>query len=660
MCGIAGVFTLAGRPTVDDAVAVLRMLDAQAHRGPDDWGLLVPEAIASAPNFRSHLRSGGEARLRTYAASADGPGAVLGARRLAILDLSPRAAMPMGTADGRLWITYNGETYNFGELREELETRGEPFHSDSDTEVVLRGCEAWGDRAVSRLRGMFAFAVFESRPAPRLLLARDRFGIKPLYYYRDRERLIFASEVRALLRSGLVPDEPNPEALTRFLQLGSVPSPQTTVKDVLSLPAACTLVADSAGLVVRPYWELSSHLAPTTPHPSGVAREEAVAGTRELLEDTVRRHLASDVPLGVFLSGGIDSSALVAVASRLRGRRLTTLSVVFDEPHWSEARYARQVAERFGTDHREVALSSREVFDALPEVFAAMDEPTVDGVNAYFVSRAARQAGLTVVLSGTGGDEVFLGYAHLRRARLLDRARVGLGLLPRWIRRSAIALGQWGGRAAGRLGADRLAYLEEPTAEGAYLLVRGLFSPRQIAKLFGTDERELQALGPLSPAAGRLGSQPLLDSLTALEFDHYLQNQLLKDTDVMSMAHSVEARVPYLDHRLVEHVLGLPAAFRRDGARPKALLLDAVGDDLPREVWDRPKMGFTFPFEPWLRQRAAELQRACLEQKALQPAAVEAVWREFSAGRLHWSRPWALFVLSQFESSRRTAIACAS
>lgn len=660
MCGIAGIFTLASRPSADDAAAVLRMLDAQPHRGPDGRGLLVPETLAAAPAFRARLCGGSDGHVRSYRAAADEPGAVLGARRLAILDLSPRASMPMGTTDGRLWITYNGETYNYRELREEIETLGDPFQSDSDTEAILRGCEAWGDRAVARLRGMFAFAVFESRPVPRLLLARDRFGIKPLYYYRDRERLIFASEVRALLRSGLVPDEPNAEAVTRFLQIGSVPAPHTTVKDVMVLPAGWTLVADPAGLAARPYWELSAHLARPAGRPSRAAREEAVASTRALLEDTVRRHLVSDVPLGVFLSGGIDSSALVAVASRFRGRPLTTLSVAFDEPAWSEARYARLVAGRLGTDHREVVLGSRDLLDGLPPFFAAMDEPTVDGVNAYFVSRAARRAGLTVVLSGTGGDEVFLGYGHLRQARSLDRARMGLGLLPGWMRRAAIALAGRGLRAAGRRGTDRLRYLEEATPEGAYLLIRGLFSPSQIANLLGIDQRELRALGPLSTAGERLRARPLLDSLTALEFDHYLQNQLLKDTDVMSMAHSVEARVPYLDHLLVEHVLGLPAALRLDAGRPKALLLDAVGGDLPREVWDRPKMGFTLPFEPWLRQHGEDLQRACLEHKALQPAAVETVWRQFRAGRLHWSRPWALFVLSQFESSRRRAVACAS
>jgi len=337
-------------------------------------------------------------------------------------------------------------------------------------------------------------------------------------------------------------------------------------------------------------------------------------------------------------------------ASRGGRARLTTLSIGFEEAAWDEGRCARLVAERCRTDHREVMLRSRDLFEGLPGFFAAMDEPTVDGANAYFISRAARAAGLTVVLSGAGGDEVFLGYGHFRRARLLGLARAALGLLPPAAHRTAVALLQQGGRWSGRRGHDRIAYLERPTAESAYLLFRGLFAPRQIAELLGAEQRELDALGSPWPGLGGSGAGGTLDAFVALDFGHYLQNQLLKDTDVMSMAHSVEVRVPFLDHPLVEHVLALPRAWRLERGRPKALLLDALGDALPQEVWDRPKMGFTFPFESWLRERADELERRCLEPKLLRPAAVGAVWRQFRAGRVHWSRPWSLLVLAQFGS----------
>jgi asparagine synthase (glutamine-hydrolysing) len=315
------------------------------------------------------------------------------------------------------------------------------------------------------------------------------------------------------------------------------------------------------------------------------------------------------------------------------------------------------MAARYRTDHREVMLKSRDLFENLPSFFSAMDEPSVDGVNTYFIAGAAREAGLTVVLSGTGGDEVFLGYDHLRKTRAVDGVRHALRSSPRWLRRGVIRgatrVGHWRRQA----GVEKLGYLERPTAENTYLLFRGLFGPREIVELLGMEERELLAVGPLSPAAAETHPRSLLDSFTALEFQHYLQSQLLKDTDVMSMVHSVEARVPYLDHPLVEHVLGVPNELKLDAGRPKPLLLDALGPDLPREIWDRPKMGFTVPFSVWLKQRAEELQAASLERKLLKTTAVEDVWRRFKAGRLHWSRAWALVVLARFDVGRERALA---
>ena len=305
MCGIAGIFRLTGRPRTLDGAAVLRMMDAQFHRGPDDWGILAPDSLAADPGFRSLVEARGPDHLHTYSHAGSEPGAVLGTRRLCILDLSTRGRMPMGSADGRLWVAHNGEIYNHGELRAELAGHGGPFHSATDTEAILRAHQAWGEEALARFRGMFAFALFEAIPRPRLLLARDRLGIKPLYYYRDRERLVFASEVRALLRSGLVPDEAHPEAVVRFLQLGSVPVPQTTVRDVMALGAGHVLVVDGDGAAMRRYWDLSAHRRRgrdgAAPGAGG-----AIAGTRELLEESIRLHLLSDVPLGIFLSGGMD------------------------------------------------------------------------------------------------------------------------------------------------------------------------------------------------------------------------------------------------------------------------------------------------------------------------------------------------------------------
>ena len=657
MCGIAGIFRLSGRPAAEDAAAVLRMMDAQIHRGPDDWGILAPGSLAADPGFRSLVESRGSDHLRLYPHIGPGPSAILGTRRLSILDLSQRGRMPMGSADGRLWIAHNGEIYNYRELRAELDGRGASFHSETDTEAVLRGYAAWDEAVLPRLRGMFALALFEAGPRPRLLLARDRFGIKPLYYHQDRERLVFASEVRALLQSGMVPDEADMEALARFLQLGSVPMPKTTVRDVAALPTGHSLIVDAQGAGLRPYWDLSAHSWQRAQAGDSVSSAEAAAATRTLLEESIRLHLVSDVPLGVFLSGGIDSSGLVALASRLGGAPVSTLSVAFEEAAYSEASYARMVATRYGTTHHEVVLRAHDLFDGMPRIFAAMDEPTVDGVNTYFVSEAAKRAGLRVVLSGTGGDELFFGYGHFRRGKSLDRIRRFLAAVPVQARWGLIQAARYSRVAVGRSGLDRLEYLEQPSLDNLYLMVRGLFGPRQVQDLLGVGEREFEVWGPPWPPLDQSRAGGMLGAFGLLEFTHYLQNQRLKDTDVMSMAHSVEARVPYLDHRLVEYVAGLPSAVKLDGDRPKPLLLDALGDALPREVWNRPKMGFTFPFGPWMRQRAFDLKAISASSTWLEQSAVEAIWEAYRAGRLHWSRPWALVVLAAFEACRKTAAA---
>ena len=655
MCGLAGLMRLDGRVTVEDVGAVLRMLDAQDHRGPDDWGLLLPDAAARSRELGPLLGRHDPAHVMTYPVERSSATTVLGVRRLAILDRSPRGRMPMGSANRRGWLAYNGETYNYRELRAELGP-AESFSSGSDTEVLLRAFDTWGEAALARLRGMFGLAYFQAGPTPTLLLARDRFGIKPLYWHEDRRRVLFASEVTAIVRGGLVPDEASGEALARFLEWGSVPSPLTTVKDVRALPPGHILKISSRGARVERYWDLDGAVeAARRAAPRAAA--DAVVATRERLEESVRLHLVSDVPLGVFLSGGIDSSALAALAAEGRPQPLTTLSVAFEERALSEAAYARRMAARVGADHHEVLLRAPDVFADLGAFFAAMDQPTVDGLNTWCIARAAREAGLTVVLSGLGGDEVFWGYDHLRRTAALGLARAVMAALPAAVRRGVTRLGPMAGALLARPGLDRLTALEAPTPPGVYHLVRGLFPRATVRDLLGASEGDLEAAAPALTGDARAGAGDLREALTRLEFSHYLGDQLLRDTDVMGMAHSIEARVPYLDHRLVETVLGLPAALKLDRARPKPLLLDALGDRLPREIWDRPKMGFTFPMAAWMRERAPELERLCLEDKRLQRSAVEAVWSAFAAGRSHWSRPWALLVLARFGPDRRERLA---
>jgi len=640
VCGIAGIYKGDSRTTPDDLAAVRRMMNAQAHRGPDGKGLFRDERV------------------------------VLGHRRLSIIDRSDAGRQPMSNdvcvecrrGHGTIWVSYDGGIYNFQSLRDELINHGHLFRSKTDAEVLLHGYRQWGmDGLLSRLRGTFAFALYDPLPGnptnptnstnptnpinPILFLAKDRFGIKPLYYHRDGEHLVFASEVRALMKSGLIPDEKNVEALVRFLQLGSVPVPLTTVKNVLDLPAGHYLAVNENGAELKRYWDLSGSLHPSPTLSAHL--NKVISSTRSLLEESVRLHMISDVPLGLFLSGGTDSSALAALAVRFHYRPLTTLSVVFDEQDYNEGGYARMVARKFGTDHHEIRLHGRDFINEIPGIFGAMDQPTVDGVNSYFVSKAAKAAGLTVVLSGAGGDEVFLGHGHFKKTRGLERARRFLKLMPRWIRRGLIQSIIRAGFPRNAAGRDRLAYLESPSNQNCYLLFRGLFAPWRIQELLGIGEREFERLTQ-SPNLHSISpqSQNLLHSFTVYEFNHYLQNRLLRDIDVMSMAHSVETRVPFLDHPLVEYVAALPSKITLGKKINKPLLIKALGRTLPKKIWDRPKLDFAFPIGEWMKGRADELMAMSLEQKLFDRKAVENIWKEFNLGRAHWSRPWAMIVAS--------------
>jgi asparagine synthase (glutamine-hydrolysing) len=641
--------------TSDDLTAARQMLAVQIHRGPDGEGLVAVGEMSD--ELTELLPTTSRVSLAHVSSSV-----VLGHRRLAIIDLSDAGRQPLSNEDGTVWLTYNGEVYNYRALREDLVHAGHRFTSHTDSEVVVHGYEEWGiEGLLARLCGMFAFALYDARndrskgraQTTRLILARDRFGIKPLYYSHYAEGLLFASEVRALLAAGVISDETDPHAVMRFLQLGSVPVPLTTAKYVRALPAGQYLVADHEDTKLCSYWRLSEVL--TRASEPSVCQSEAVVinETRTLLDEAIGSHLLSDVPLGAFLSGGIDSSSLVALAARRQQSPLATLSVSFFEAAYDESPYAQRVAAQYHTIHRELLLHSTECFSALPDIMEAMDQPSADGVNTYFVAKAARQLGLTVALSGIGGDEVFLGYDHLKHTPLWGSALTMLRQLPRWARHTVLATGARVGVSLGQAGAEKLHYLTIPSDEHLYLLLRGLFTRRQIQDLLGIGEHEVTDIAPLSPLESSDTSQPLGVTLALLEFHVYLQSQLLRDADCMGMAHGLEIRVPFLDHHLVEYVLGLPLTLKRCRGMNKPLLVRALGEALPRSVWDRPKQGFTFPFAQWLRQHEEEFRVRTKESQIFVKPAVENVWRDFYAGRLHWSRPWALLVLSHFTARER-------
>lgn len=598
MCGIGGIYNIVSEGIVSREHmldALTRLNQTQIHRGPDDGG--------------HWLASDGRVGFSH--------------RRLSIIDMSSAGHQPMCNEDGTIWLTYNGEIYNFQSLRAELENLGHTFHSHTDTEVVIHAYEEWGPDSFLRFRGMFAFALWDGR-LQRLYLVKDRFGIKPLYYFLDQDKLTFASEVRALAASGVFIPELNHDALVAFLLLGFVPIPLTTLKKVQALPAGHYLVVENGqGRLVK-YFDIWTHSA----------REKTALSSQallSLLRESVELHLISDAPIGVFLSGGIDSSALVALGANAHKSRLTTLSITFAEAAYSEERYQRLIAERYRTDHREFQVSAEICSENLPQVFAAMDQPTIDGINSYFVALMAKRAGLKAVLSGTGGDEVFCGYPHFHRTGLL-------ALLPRFS-----TLVRFTPQAAFQALPDRwrkLAFLGLRGTWGVYLALRGLFTPLEVARLTGDTLAHVQAVArSLDPGAP--GGHPI-DRLSRYEIHGYLQSQLLKDIDMMSMAHSVEVRVPFLDPVLVSAVLASPPESRVDTTTPKPLLVKALGELLPSELTHRHKMGFTFPFAEWLKVEPIEHYRFGAFSREM----TEKLFTDFLAGRIHWSRPWALFVLT--------------
>jgi asparagine synthase (glutamine-hydrolysing) len=615
MCGIAG---LVGDSSPDQTRAVLGVLAASmAHRGPDDEGI---EVIAAGDRLVG-----------------------LCSRRLAIQDCSPLGHQPMRSPATGSVLSFNGELYNVEELRADLAARGHHFRGSSDTEVVLRGFDEWGIDCLQRLRGMFALAVWDA-PRQRLVLARDRLGIKPLYYHRGAGGLLaFASELRALLASGVVERRISREAVGSYLRLGAVQEPLTMVDEVRCLPAAHAATWENGELNIEPYWSLERAFEGSTPQP----RDVAVSALRDTLEETVRLHLVSDVPLGVFLSGGIDSSALVGLVSAVADEPPKTVSVVFPQQRFSEAPYIRLVSERFGTEHTSIELDHSTVLAEVPKAVHALDQPSVDGINTFVVSGVARSAGLTVALAGLGGDELFGGYDTFHLVPLLNRIR-------RWTpafasRAAGAALGRFAPRSDRNDKLGRWLRADEPDVS-AYALRRELFAP-------GVARALLPGLDGARPGLGDLrANENELNGLSRLELTVFMRNLLLRDSDVMSMAHSLEIRVPFLDHHVVEAAVAMSGRWKARGRTPKPLLVDAVADLLPPQVVHRKKMGFTLPFGDWLRGTLRERVESVLLDHdhggqvaaLLDQRAVDDIWKRFLADETQWHRPWALYVLKNW------------
>jgi asparagine synthase (glutamine-hydrolysing) len=625
MCGIFGVLAKGG-PVSQELVA--RAQRSLAHRGPDDAGTIIIDGGSAEPCQIGFAHT-----------------------RLSIIDLSPLGHQPMQDPSTGNWIVFNGEIYNFRELRRDLMEKGAEFRSQSDTEVVLAAYRVWGEECLLRLRGMFAFALWDAQRR-RLLLARDPMGVKPLYYYGSERIFFFASEVRTLLQTGLVPRKIDGTGALSYLAFGSVYEPWTIVEGVRAVPPGHVLTWEQGSLSAREYWSLlpgaSGRVGEDEP-----SRNGAGAGhLPEILRESVLSHLVSDVPVGVFLSGGIDSSSLVAIMHR-NGVRANTFSLVFREEEFNEGPYSRAVARRFDTEHLEIPVSQGDTLALLPEALRAMDQPTMDGINTYLVSAKARSVGVKVALTGLGADEMFAGYSNFRRVPKMERMAARLKRLPALARRplaASVAI------VAGKTDRNRkLAelVLAEESFVHPYFLVRELFAGAEQRALFPSDKYEVAKRtldDDLCASIARASTLDPVNRVSYLESHWYMRNTLLRDSDFMSMAHGLELRVPFLDRAMVEACFRIPGKRKLQGSSPKSLLLASLGVELPEEIVKRPKRGFTFPFERWLRGEMKSVIENALfssdsDHTLLNPGAVRGVWKRFLAGATSWSRPWSLFVL---------------
>lgn len=615
-----------------------RATQSLAHRGPDDSGTIILHDPVS----------GSEAGVTEIG---------LGNRRLAILDLSPLAHQPMQDAETGNWIVYNGEIYNFRDIRRELEETGTTFVSHSDTEVLLKAYSRWGEACLSKFRGMFAFALWDAH-RNRLLLARDPMGIKPLYYIQTGSYFLFASEVRTLLGTGLVPRRIDSAGLLNYLTFGSAYDPLTLIEGVRAVPPGHTLTWKSGTLRLLPYWDLIGEGKDSGDLPELLsARDEdaAVQQLQPVLEEAVRLQLVSDVPVGVFLSGGIDSSALVSILSR-GGVTPNTFSIVFREAEFSEAQHSRAVAAKFRTDHHEINVSQTDVLAAIPDALRAMDLPTMDGVNTYFVSRETRRAGVKVALSGLGGDEVFAGYSTFRAVPRMESFLRLWKQVPDPVRRPLASA--FAGLASENDRNRKLLSLARDNGRALhpYFLTRTLFTPAQRNLLSRSSGAEADAAASQRQALQRALTLDAINRVSYLESRCYMLNTLLRDADFMSMSQGLEVRVPLIDHRLAKAVLALPGAWKVNGT-PKKLLVRALAGSLPDEIVHRPKRGFTLPFEHWMRQDLRAEVEPVLAAKTIDDGPlggfldgkhVQQVWNDFLRGTVSWSRPWSLFVLQRW------------
>jgi asparagine synthase (glutamine-hydrolysing) len=592
LCRIAGILN----PTPDITVLqrqVKHMCDVQEHGGPDDEGFFV--------------------------AAEDS--LVLGHRRLSLLDLSQAGHQPMQWQE-RYTITYNGEIYNFTDLKDELHSLGHAFASKTDTEVILAVYAQWGIQGFARLQGMYAFALWDAA-SKELLLVRDPSGIKPLYYCVKDKALFFASEIKAL-QTLEVTSQADPHWPVFMMAYGHLPEPVTTLKDVKPVPKGCVIKFNAHSST----WNLQSFQHYSYSH-KPLSAAEACTAIGAILPKAVKRHLIADAPIGVFLSGGIDSGIIAALASQQKKEKLHSLSLYFKEAAFSEKQFQDILIRQLQCKSHQYLLKEKEFEERLPQVLSDMDMPSCDGINTWFISKAAKEQGLKAVLSGIGADELLGGYPSFSRIGIAEQIQK----MPDFVLKY--------GRKSNQKKLNRLSYLAMEGIKGSYLFLRGHFTVHEIAAQLNMDEKEVWDILNDSPMLPDISNLSVKNQASWMELNLFMQNQLLRDVDAMGMAHGIEIRVPFLDHDFMQLALSIPPAVKYGGALPKALLVESFKDLLPEPIWDRPKMGFSFPFKSWIGKSSY------VEAQMMQAnAATRANYQKFKEDKIHWSQLLSLQLIN--------------
>ena len=626
MCGIAGILNNNSKRSPESLNKGFQMmLNALEHRGPDDRGEVIIE-----PH--------------------NGPSLYLGHQRLSIIDPGQGGHQPMSNDKSTVWISTNSEIYNYKELQSELIDRYN-FKSNSDTEVLLRSYEAWGLDCLTKIRGMFAFSIWDAQNN-RLILARDRIGIKPLYYYFNKDILLFASEIRAILASKIYSPSISPTGIYEYLSFGRVGSNESILKSIIEIPPGHFLIADKNGINVKKYWDPTDEISSIQLSPSIDLQIESC------LKKAVTQHLISDVSIGAFLSGGIDSSALVSMINSSSTTPVKTLSIGFKDKDYDESQYAVLISKSLGTEHHKLLLTEEDLLESLPPALASMDQPTIDGINTYIISRAASNIGLKVALSGLGGDELFAGYDSFSFIPKLIKIEKILKCFPLGLRKKI------GYMVSSLLlqtdKSTKLNHLINGQYNGShiYFLFRGLFCEQELEYLISNPyilkNEVIKNFNRTKELIDSRSNLSILNLISYLEMTQYMATTLLRDTDMMSMANGIEIRVPFLDHKLVELMFSIPSSIKMKKGIPKPLLVNSLSKKLPDFIVHRKKMGFTLPFEIWMKGK----MKSEVESVLLSPTeklsdfvsqdCIQKIWNDFLKQRCSWARPWSLYVLKKW------------